>query len=220
MKYIENKEYSKDCFVTGFSIVGKEIKIKFANGDKNLVLDCKENRRIVLERMNQQAVIISKQESEYKKASVKNKKFMPINMVGTVISAGSIALGTTLTTPLSEACFAASALIGVGVGYKVFKTISDNRKLNAITKTKFAIENKDSLNSEVKKSKNTLYGVSRKIKRAVKRPTVEGEPIDMNIVNRLSLEQLKKLKSNIDREKEFQFIYKTNIAEPEKVKGF
>lgn len=220
MKYIENKEVTKDRFVTGFSVFNNEIKVKFADGGKILVQDNKVNRKKVLDRMDAQALVIAKKESELKKESLKNKKFMPVNISGVAFTAGAIALGSTINSPLSEVCIAAGVLAGVGVGYKALKTINNNKKLATATKIKFAIEQKDYLNNNVRQSKNTLNGVSRKIKKAVRKPNIDGEAIDMNVVNGLSLDELKQLKNNIEREKEFDFIYKTNVNEPEKAKEF
>lgn len=219
MKYIENEKFKKDRFVTGFTVKGSEIKIKFANGSKMLVPNVEENRKKVLSRMDEQALVISKQEGKFITNQKTFKKTIPSTILATGLATGATVIGTLTNSPVSEISIGVGALVGCGVIYKIGANINNHRKLTEVTKAKFAAENKDFLNQNINQSKNTLYGVSRKIKKAVKSPNIKGEPIDMNLIDKLSLQDLKDLLSNIKREQEFAFVMKPAKVESEKVKG-
>lgn len=219
MKYLENEKIKKDRFVKGFTTKGSDLVVRFADGNKLVVPNKEENRAKVLERMNQQADIIAKQQSKYKAIDDRFNKTKVATLTGAGLSGALIGIGVLTNSPVSEISIAAGALVGTGILLKFGRHIINNKKLSETTKIKFAVENKDYLNSNVNFSRNTLLGINNKIKKAVKNPDVKSEPIDMNLINKLSLKDLKDLKTNIEREKEFGFVYGQPKQENSFVKG-
>ena len=142
-------------------------------------------------------------------------------IAGCMITAGAIvgpAIGTGLATTMSSQVSEESDLtkFAITVGAVtlgsiipgIYKLIKTNPKVKQLQKLKFRNENKATLDSYTE-YENALAGISSEKKEFFNDAKSQGKnPFSIMYVDNYTQDDLERIVENIEREKEFQFVYK------------
>jgi len=203
MKYYSEAKIPKNEYIKDYKIKGDTIICRLANGEKYILPNTEENVKRIEEIRTDQAIILSDNLSDGIVLSCRFTKFIVtlINgcIQGLVIFSLPLMWGGNyqpidyiklLLLSLSSTC------IGNFIYGNAQKTIDDYEKINIF------LNDTETLNDEVKKDVNVLNGVSKKNKKEIES---REEVFTFDLIDKMTLKELKTIKSNIERNHELRF---------------
>lgn len=203
---IFNNNEGKMTFILNYKVEEKEIKINFANGDKISIPYTEENEKKVIDKMTNQAEMISNIDID----KIKTKKFyyylslcFPIYFI---ISSTYIGLYQGISGELFGNIIALPCLIYICSKIRYWREFHKD-----IKKVKKFLNSEENLNQNIRKNENMLYKVSNKTKGIVDSTPVEQPVFTINTIEKMKYEDLKQILENIKRENEFVFDYPNDV---------
>ena len=198
--------FDKNEFVTFFEVKKDKIIIHLANGEKRWILNTPENHQKLLEKMRCQldaaneAGIINLCNREIQKLKEELKIFSIIGIIALggsiVINGGFIIIG------------------GIVVSLSILVSLSSGKKLKEVLdikedfqKYKLFVEKEEAFTDKNKINEYSLEKVSKKGKKQIKDST-KREPLNLNSINNISEDDLKRLYAGISFNEHMGFDYK------------
>lgn len=198
--YTLEKE-QKSFFILSYEIKNNKIILKLANGEKYPVPYTLENEMKVLEKMKEQVrqseSFLYEQENIYKRSR---------NLfVFTLISA-SLLLGCgILANNISLIVF--SSLYFMTTPFSILFAKKAKKNIDDIHKNKLFLENEVKLNEKMKTENNVLYNTNKKTKETINQIHAKQEEISINTIDQISLSELNKIMSNIEKNEKLGLEY-------------
>ncbi len=197
--YTINKQ-RKDEFILNYKKANGVIFVTFANGDKWEVEDTPENENKVLEEMKLQVTVDSKE----KEKSVKRNLLFSKGSIVLCVGAGAI-IGKMANDP--TICYTGLSLAALGTAIPIIGIAKGQSIINDINKQRFMLKNSEDFNNSIK-IPTMLVGISPKARKLIDSMILSGlAPFNLNTADYLNLDDLKKIRQNLELNKHFKFTY-------------
>jgi len=209
MKDYTIKGKDNEKFILNYAITNGNLLVTFANGDIWEVENTPANEKKILEEMKGQVVSDSlDKEKTIKKSAALNK--------GICVLCGCVGTAFIAMSPVKDPMIYATtlSLLAVGATVPIVKIAKGQSIINDINKQKFMIAASEELN---KGALNTalVFGISEETQKVISDRLAESLPVfDLSTADQFSLEDLKKMKENLLKDKYYGFTY----PEKEKVR--
>ena len=215
MNYYKITKIPRNKYITSYEIKNDIIILKLANNEKYVVKNTIDNENKILERMDKQVNLITKN-----KFNNRLINYLVVYLIGSALSLVLIFKFISLIVMLINTSFSITTILlatfNLVLALCIFNGIRlFNKEDKDLKKIKLYCEAKELLNNNIKSSSiNVLNKVSNKTNKQVRFNLLYDEPFTINSINKMSLKDLEILKSNIEREEEFGFeqdqpLYKT-----------
>ena len=215
MNYYKITKIPRNKYITSYEIKNDIIILKLANNEKYVVKNTIDNENKILERMDKQVNLITKN-----KFNNRLINYLVVYLIGSALSLVLIFKSISLIVMLINTSFSITTILlatfNLVLALCIFNGIRlFNKEDKDLKKIKLYCEAKELLNNNIKSSSiNVLNKVSNKTNKQVRFNLLYDEPFTINSINKMSLKDLEILKSNIEREEEFGFeqdqpLYKT-----------
>lgn len=209
MKDYSNNFIDARKFILSYKIESEKIVAKLASGEEYVIPYTEDNENKILSKMEEQAKNAKPKKLQMidKFLAIIQPLLFPI-IISNFIKFGGLYYGIVL-------CFNAIASI-----YYPTKVIKNSLKNNEIKKLNYFFENKNELNENIDKSENLKNNLSKKAIREINKQESENkEPFTINTIDSFRFVELKILKDNIERMREFGFIEESPTLENKEEKG-
>ncbi len=197
--YTLNRKNADD-FILNYKRVNNTLVVVFANGDKWVVEDTEKNENKILEEMREQLVV----DSKAKEKSVKRNLLFSKGSIVLCIGAGAL-IGKMVNDP--TICYTGLSLVALGATIPVVKIAKGQSIINDINKQRFMQKNSEEFNESIA-IPTLLTGISPKARKVIDaRIAQDLQPFNLNSADDLSLNDLQKIKQNLEIDKHFGFTY-------------
>jgi|GEM_PF-5605631 len=197
--YTLNKK-SADEFILNYKRVNNTLVVLFANGDKWVVEDTEQNENKILEEMREQVVV----DSKAKEKSVKRSILFSKGSIVLCVGAGAL-IGKMVNDP--TICYTGLSLVAIGTTIPIVKIAKGQNIIKDINKQRFIQKNSEEFNESIE-IPTMLTGISSKARKVIDaRMAQDLEPFNLNSADDLSLNDLQKIKQNLEINKHFGFTY-------------
>jgi len=189
-----------DEFILNYKRINNTLVVSFANGDKWEVEDTPKNESKLLEEMKVQVVVDSKE----KEKAVKRNILLSKGSIILCIGAGAL-IGKMVSDP--TICYTGLSLVALGTTIPIVKIAKGQSIISDISKQRFMQKNSAEFNESIQ-IPTMLIGISPKAKKLIDARIAEGlQPFNLNVADNLSLDDLKKVKQNLEINKNMGFTY-------------
>lgn len=189
-----------DEFILNYKRINNTLVVSFANGDKWVVEDTPKNESKLLEEMKVQVVVDSKE----KEKAVKRNILLSKGSIVLCIGAGAL-IGKMVSDP--TICYTGLSLVALGTTIPIVKIAKGQSIISDINKQRFMQKNSAEFNESIQ-IPTMLTGISPKAKKLIDARIAEGlQPFNLNVADNLSLDDLEKIKQNLEINKNMGFTY-------------
>ena len=209
MKVIRKEDKNSDIYILKFKVQGNNILVHKANGSIDRKINTKKEKIELLRKMSIQQKINTAHERllkrKYNDEHTKTSKGVILSVISLLF--GAFILTNPNYTSINIVGFISLMSIPfiVTVGHAIItkKTLS---KLEEIEKNNYLLENEEVLNEADLENENILENVKDKDKAVIAEIKEEKDKdkdkhyFDINSIDKLSLDALKKIKANIEKD--------------------
>lgn len=197
--YTLNKKRA-DAFILNYKRVNNTLVVIFANGDKWVVEDTEQNENKILEEMKEQITV----DSKAKEKSLKKSILLSKGSIVLYIGAGAL-IGKMVDDP--TLCHTGLSLVALGTTIPIVKIAKGQSIISDINKQRFMQKNSAEFNESIG-IPIILTGISPKARKLIDaRVAQDLQPFNLNSADDLSLNDLQKIKQNLEINKHFKFTY-------------
>jgi len=200
--YSLNPEESRN-FIKKYTIKNNSLVLDLGNKQKYVIPYNQENKKMVLDKMENQ--VKKNKESYLESLKFRLKFFASLLSIGTLILAIALIFSIHLTGLI---CILLSTL-PFGIGFCI-----SNDKYIDLKKQIYFLDNKDTINGYIRRNENMLLGLSKKTKKMVKSTCATENVFNINNIHKISLKELYEIKKNIKRYNEFKFDEYQTLSSP------
>lgn len=190
-------------FILSYYIEDGKIVAKLASGEFYTIPYSEKNEAIIISKMEQQA------------RYAKTKPIMALDRILAIMQPSVLPLA--IVNFIHHGGWYYGILVAIIAGGAIYypaKVIMNIIRKREIEKLNYFLDHKKELNENIEKSENMKLSVSKKaIKEIEFQKSENKEPININNIDNYSLNDLKTLKSNIERISAFGFIEEEPVIE-------
>lgn len=189
-----------DEFILNYKRVNNTLIVIFANGDKWVIEDTEQNENKILEEMKKQVEV----DSKAKEKSLKKSILLSKGSIVLCIGAGAL-IGKMVNDP--TLCYTGLSLVALGTTVPIVKIAKGQSIISDINKQRFMQKNSAEFNESIG-IPTMLTGISPKARKLIEaRVSQDLQPFNLNSADDLNLNDLQKIKQNLEINKHFEFTY-------------
>lgn len=195
-------------FILNYKIKNGNIIIRLASKEKYVIPYTEENEQKILERMKKQIT----ENIDFERKAI--KEYVILTVLTYLLGFGTFLIATRfipglISYPSLKTVFANIPTF-VASGFTLISailTMSTKEVLEDFRKNKLYLDKEEEINGKIKSNQNMLSNVSNKTKKIVEKATEDRPVLDINKMDKVSLQDLKQILENFKRDEEFDFDY-------------